>query len=217
MKEQSAQQSSDFLKKFTLAVLQVVEKRDFNIVPKTKEIIDADLVPELSHELLREFELNKRLMQKLKEVESISSTQTQTTQPSRQKGTPKQKPQAPRVPQPPQPSQPQEEGETHGFEKILPMLSDYSVSRIQCIAPNKPLIIVRTGQRYITKIALTAQEITDVFKGVSDQAHIPLIEGPFKVSLKEYTVNGINTRVANARFIIQKQTAYSLLEEKKKQ
>jgi len=207
MKEQTVQQSSSFLKKFTLAILQTVQEEKFDIKPKTKEIVDADLIPELTNELLREYELNKKLMEKLHNIKSIKMTHHKPSA-KKKKNTPRQATQS---------LQPiREEGETHGLEKIQPLLSDYSVSRIQCIAPNKPLVIVRTGQKQITRIILSPEEIKDVFKGIADLAHIPLIEGPFKASLKEYTINGINTRVANSRFIIQKQTAYSLLEREKR-
>ena len=207
MKEQTVQQSSSFLKKFTLAILLTVQEQNFNIKPERKEIVDADLIPELTNELLREHELNKKLIEKLR---GDKEAMRRTHHPAPTKRQPHTPSQATQSIQPPR-----EEGETHGFEKIQPLLSDYSVSRIQCIAPNKPLLIVRTGQKQITKIILSPEEIKDIFKGIADLAHIPLIEGPFKASLKEYTINGINTRVANSRFIIQKQTAYSLLEKTK--
>ena len=210
MKNQTIDKQSIFLKKFILAAFLVIEKKNFNIVPETKEIIDADLVPELSNELLHQYELNKKLIQKIHEVENINSEQPQQTiSPTIQILQPTTRTRR-RTTQSPQP--PTQNDGTNGFEKIQALLADYSISRIQCLAPNKPLTIIRTGQKQTTKINLTQKQISEVFQGIADQAHLPLIEGPFKVSLKEYTINGINSTVANARFIIQKQTAYSFLE-----
>ncbi len=211
MKTQKSIYDARFLKEFTLAVLQTVETQKFNI-PPTKEIIDADLVPELSEELLREYALNKEFLGKIRELDkSIEIIKESELKPITKFIPKKLKRFAKHVPQ-----RVSTTDTTSGYQKIQPLLRDPSVSRIQCFAPNKPLAIIRAGQKQITRILLSFNQIKDIFQEISDNAHIPLVEGPFKIVLKDLTINGINSQVTNAKFIIQKQTAYSLLEEKRK-
>lgn len=212
MKTQKSIYDARFLKKFTLAVIQTVGTEKFNI-PPTKEIIDADLVPELSEELLREYALNKEFLKKIRELDkSIEIVEEPKPEPEPKPSIHVKHRPSPR-PAMHTPTFPMGTDTTSGYKKIQPLLKDPSVSRIQCVSPNKPLIIIRAGQKQITKIALSPIQIKEIFEEIAEQAHIPLIEGPFKVALKDLTINGINSQVTNARFIIQKQTAYSLLEK----
>lgn len=218
MKTQKNIYDARFLKKFTLAIIQTVESQKFNI-PPTKEIINADLIPELSEELLREYELNNKFLQKIEELNNdIDNTEEiEKIEYPIQKTiiSPLYKKQQKTLIQPQLQTQTPGTDTTPGYQKIQPLLRDPSVSRIQCSGPNKPLMIIRTGQKQITRIILSPTQIKDIFQEIAEQAHIPLIEGPFKVALKELTINGIHSKMTNPQFIIQKQTAYSLLEKRR--
>jgi hypothetical protein len=212
----SKQQSiynAEFLKKFTLAVIQVVERQKLN-VPETKEIVDADIIPELSQELLRQYALNKKLIEEMRRLDKQSITKSQM--PKRRAPLVATKVQTPPVAKTKKQALPMlPTDEKNGFQKIKPLLNDYSVSRIRATAPNRPVVIIRSGQRQPTKIVLSQIQITQVFEHIAELAHIPLIEGPFKVTLKDYNINGINSNITGSRFIIQKETAYSMLEKQK--
>lgn len=222
MAEENLISSSKFLKEFTLSIIKVIESKKFNISTR-KIIVDADLIPELSEELMKEYAQNKDLLNKLEQIGEMNFLEPEPVilrpltnsqhQGIKNIGL-----------MPPIKSQQQPiiniqaiVAEGNGYEKIKPLLDDYSVSRIQCIAPQKPLVIIRSGQKQITKINLTQNEIQDVFLYFSEMAHIPLIEGPFKVLLREMSINGINSKLTESKFIIQKQTAYSLLEHPESQ
>jgi len=101
-----------------------------------------------------------------------------------------------------------------GYQKILPLISDIAVSKIQCVGPGKPVIVIRSGQKIVTKLALKQNEIYEVFKTLSNLANIPLVDGSFKLALENYTIDGINSLTSNSSFLIRKKTAYSLLERK---
>jgi len=225
----------DFIKQFTLAILKVIERNRFNIT-QPKVIIDADIIPELSDELIREYTLNEELLRKLQEIEEIDFLEPDAL-PMPERLSPEKKktvrqlglPQminpsiVNRTPPMPQkaalpgggmglqlPSDITRAGD--GYELILPFIEDPAVSRIQCIGPNKPIQIIKAGQKHSTKVALTQEQIHDVLQEIAEMAHIPLIEGPVKIALESYSLDGVNARITESKFIIQKKTAYSMLE-----
>ena len=211
-------QASDFLKQFTLSILKAIEYNEFNI-PETKIIVDADLIPELSRELMREYMQNRELLRKLHEIESMDFLEAEAPQlkplsHSQHKGL-KRIGLGDKIKSKKKPiiKTPVVIDEGDGYQKIKPFLDDYTVSRIQCIAPLKPIIIIRSGQKQVTRITLSKNEIGDVFGFFADTSHIPLIEGPFKIMLENMELNGVYSKITDSRFIIQKKTAYSLLEK----
>jgi hypothetical protein len=232
MAEQNQKTSSIFLKQFTFALIKAFEKKRSGF-DETKIIVDADLIPELSEELMREYLRNKNLLEKLERLDESdfltesfmkeplieqkrkvvggimsanklggrnlsfnNSGQKSKVQSQSNIGIPLQS----------------HDGE-NGYEKIRALLEDFSVSRIQCLSPFKPLIIIRSGQKQLTKFGLSQNEIYDVFLYFAEMAHLPLIEGPIKILLNNMEINGINSKLTESKFIIQKKTAYALLEK----
>lgn len=200
--------NKQFLKSYTLAILKVIEQKKYNYATP-KQIVDADLIPKLSEELMRRYALGEALRRKLHEQEQVPQKDHHPLPPPQRT-----------LPQPKQhqkeiPSTLVDPLDTRtGYQKIKPFLDDFSVSRIQCIAPQKPLIIIRAGQKITTKIALTKEDIHDVFLTITEMAHIPLIEGPVKVALQPFNIEGINSNIMDSKFIIQKNTAYAMLEKR---
>ncbi|MGK0232712.1 MAG: hypothetical protein ACI9P9_000809, partial [Patescibacteria group bacterium] len=180
MKLDKSLYDKDFLKQFTLAAIGYVEAEKYHIEPGM-EIIDADLIPELSRELVREYELNNLLLDELRRYNSTSQVveefesaivTTPAPKPRRMMST-RAPPRGRSHPikhdvATPHQSLPTGSVDTmNGYDKILPLLSDRSISRIQCFAPSKLLTIIRAGQRENTRIALSAEQITDIFERVS--------------------------------------------------
>ena len=95
-----------------------------------------------------------------------------------------------------------------GFDKILPILNDPSVMKIEHRAENQPLFITRLGQTFATKITLTEQEAMDILEELSKQSRIPLIKGVFRVYTKNFMIFAIISDFIKPRFIIQKTAFY---------
>jgi len=99
-----------------------------------------------------------------------------------------------------------------GFSKIEQFISDVQVSRIDCFGADKPIGVVLAGRKIKTKIALTSDEIQNVFETISSMANVPLMDGVVKVNVGKINFEGMNT--ITPKFTIKKQTAYSMLEAK---
>ena len=101
---------------------------------------------------------------------------------------------------------------SHDYGKITPLLNDPSVSSIECQGQEKPIMVIRAGQRQITKIILSAEEIKGILQKVSDNIHIPLLEGVFRAAIDNFLINAVISEMIGSRFIIKKQMSYSSLE-----
>lgn len=98
------------------------------------------------------------------------------------------------------------------YGKITPLLNDPSVSSIECQGHGKALMIIRAGQRQITRIVLSADEIRGILQKVSDTIHIPLLEGVFRAAADNFSINAVISEMIGSRFVIKKQTPYAILE-----
>lgn len=103
-------------------------------------------------------------------------------------------------------------GQNGKYGKLIPLLEDPSVSSIECAGKNKELTIIRVGQRQRTRIVLSADEIKEILNEVADEAHIPLVEGVFRASVKGFSISAVVSETIGSRFVIKKVTAYGLLE-----
>ncbi|NPE26825.1 hypothetical protein HNV12_02370 [Methanococcoides sp. SA1] len=101
---------------------------------------------------------------------------------------------------------------TQDYGKIMPLLDDPSVSNIECPGPDKPLFVVRVGQRQITKITLNPLEIRALLEKFAEAAHIPLLEGVFRVTVDGMNVSAVISEMLGSKFVIRKATPYGLLE-----
>jgi hypothetical protein len=100
------------------------------------------------------------------------------------------------------------------YGKIMPLLNDPSVSTIECQGVGKPVMVIRAGQKQVTKIVLTAKEIKEILQKVSDAVHIPLLEGVFRAAVDNFSINAVISEMIGSRFVIKKAGAYALLEGK---
>ena len=99
------------------------------------------------------------------------------------------------------------------YGKITPLLNDPSVSTIECQGPKKQVMIIRAGQRQLTRIVLSAEDIKGILQKVSDTIHIPLLEGVFRAAADNFSINAVISQMIGSRFVIKKQNAYALLEQ----
>ena len=91
-----------------------------------------------------------------------------------------------------------------GLGKLDQILRDPSVTVIECNGPSQNLSIVRAGQKQFTKISLNSIEIKEFLEKSATKAHVPLLEGVFKVAVDNYIVNAVVSSVIGSRFILKK-------------
>lgn len=92
-----------------------------------------------------------------------------------------------------------------GYGKIDPLLHDPSVSIIECEGPNKPLSIMRYGQRQRTRVSLYKAEIEQLLEKISEEVHIPLLEGVFRAAVEGFSLHAVISPTIGTRFVVKKQ------------
>ncbi len=91
-----------------------------------------------------------------------------------------------------------------GFDKLIQLLGDASVTRIEYQAGNKPLLITRFGQTFPSKIIISEPEAMEVLEEFSKQAKIPLVKGIFRVGIRNLMVFAVVSDFIKPRFVVQK-------------
>ena len=204
-----------FIQKFVFAILRNVS---CGSIPRDERyVIHADLVPKVS----------ERTMMSIMDKSSVVPRELVVPKrPVVSPRVPVRRVMPPRVPvrrvmpqrvAPPQPqiTPPPTSGNvglSQDYGKIMPLLNDASVSTIECQGAGKPLMIIRAGQRQVTRVSLSAGEIKDVLDKVSEAVHIPILEGVFRAAVDNFSLNAVVSEIIGSRFVIKKQNAYALLE-----
>lgn len=206
-----------FIRKFVFTIIQSIRAK--NLSYEEKHVIHADLVPKVSEKVMRA---------------SLGEKKTPMSFVKNRLVAPMPKPRIMRasIPPPVRQMSPQIPQVTHlknviappiiprgapvrlsqDYGKITPLLNDPSVSTIECQGVGKPIVIIRAGQKQITKIVLSADDIKKFLRKVSDAVHIPLLEGVFRAAVDNFSVNAVISEIIGSRFVIKKQTAYTMLE-----
>ncbi len=91
------------------------------------------------------------------------------------------------------------------LSKIRQLLRDPSVFSVECLGNDKPLRIIRSGQRQMTNISLNKEEISTLLKKFSSESRIPLFDGVFKVAVENLLLNAVISGIIGSKFIIKKQ------------
>ena len=217
-----------FIQKFVFAIINNIRARNF--VYEERHVINADLVPRTSERVMQ-----ASLGEKIRKREVAPAVKAPVVVRKRDMGglvapiaRPRPRMVARRIPPPVQappvapiarhvavPAAPQGEavGLSQDYGKITPLLNDPSVSTIECQGVGKPVVVIRAGQKQVTKIVLSAKEIKDILQKVSDAVHIPLLEGVFRAAVDNFSINAVISEMIGSRFVIKKATAYGLLEK----
>ena len=220
-----------FIQEFTFAVIKTI--RSHNLYKEDKHIIHADLVPKISKKVMQSSLGSKRINrvenpyvftpriiknETAKLITPIKNMQVSKPiiQMSSRQVSPQ--PQAPKIIPPIRTHVPLNISQgipirlNQNYGKITPLLDDPSVSTIECQGTEKPIMIIRAGQKQMTKITLNAEEIKNILKKVSDTTHIPLLDGVFRAAVDNFSINAIISGTIGSRFVIKKANAYSMLE-----
>lgn len=101
------------------------------------------------------------------------------------------------------------------FKKINPFLKDPTIQLVECPGPGKNLLVKKYNKIHITRTTLSQQEINKLIDYFSKEARVPLIGGILKAAVKNIIISAIVSEFVGSRFIINKITPYSIIEEKK--
>jgi len=218
-----------FFRGFVLSAIQVIRARNF--VHEEKIVIDADLVPKVSEKVMA-----AAVSLPLPVVEKVEPKPVVVKRDMSELVAPIRRPHKVQVVAPEQVVMPpvradveqvseptqgivapvvvadKAVGEDGEYGKLGPLLNDPSISTIECSGEDKELMIIRAGQRQRTRISLNRVEIQEILNRVADEAHIPLIEGVFRASVKGFSVSAVVSEMIGSKFLIKKVTAYNLLE-----
>jgi hypothetical protein len=219
-----------FLREFTLALLKTVKICKFCTIKQ--EVINADLVPHVAEKIIQEKMLGeKEIMpefqesKKLPELPVIEFPKPAVKKPmpkaiflpksAMKKPAPVLKPASiiPKI-EPPVtiPAPADYKMPESSFGKIDSLLRDPTITMIECSGAGQNISVIRIGQKQFTKISLNPLEIKNLLEKVAEKARVPLIEGVFRAEIENFSINAVISSVIGSRFVIKKQTPYSLLE-----
>jgi len=90
--------------------------------------------------------------------------------------------------------------------KINPLIKDLTVINIECKGPGKNLIVKRTkGEKRLTAIKLTEQEIKQTIQKFSQAAKVPIEQGTFKAAVGKLIISAIISDI-DSKFLITKMS-----------
>jgi hypothetical protein len=225
------------IRRFVLNIIQNIREKKYSY--EAREIVHADIVPKVSKKVMRHSMRERRIVPKPQKVEprfvdnasKVNFRKRDMSElvapikavPQRQNiaqvvppvTPPVQVPMAPKNSGSGTTNSPPSGGKlilTQDYGKIMPLLNDPTISTIDCPGPDKPIFVVRAEQRELTKISLNILEIKALLEKLADDAHVPLVEGVFRVSVNGLNINAIISEMLGTKFVIRKATAYGLLE-----
>jgi hypothetical protein len=96
--------------------------------------------------------------------------------------------------------------------KLNFLLRDPQVTLIECPGSGRLVFVRKLGQTQSTTISLGEQEIKDIISRFSEKARIPLIGKVFTAIVGSLKIFAVISDFAGSRFIISRQTPYSILD-----
>ena len=91
--------------------------------------------------------------------------------------------------------------------KINSLLNDPAVQMIECLGPEKQILVYKSGVIQNTNIVLNNEEINLLMKELSEKTKIPLISGVFKTALGNMVITAVISDFIGTRFMIQRKTS----------
>jgi hypothetical protein len=211
--------TSPLVNKMVLAVIKTFRLRN---IKKPTAVIHADLVPRVSEKVMQASlkekivspktnEMTPSLIPKMEELIKPIKVHLPQRRPTPRAILPPPKSPKPiqRTVQVPSNVSPHLDGE---YGKLDGLFNDPSISSIECPGPGKPFLIIRAGQRQFTRVTMSPKEIKEFLEKIADEAKIPLIEGVFRAAVHDFSINAVISEIIGSRFVIKKQTPYSMLE-----
>lgn len=75
---------------------------------------------------------------------------------------------------------------------------------IECLGPDKPLLVTARGVKQQTRISLSKEEIRMFFESISAKTNIPLVNGVFRVSWDNLIINAVVSDNLEPKFVLKK-------------
>lgn len=200
----------DFVKR---AILDMAAK---NISREEKHLLNSDLVPRFSNKVAKSYVMDgPETFKKIEERRKNQVISPVSKVPLKSSVPPQiilPKPSPPHNLNQRQITSPlfQKETPLLKYGKITTLLGDPSVSAIECPGPGKQINVFRGGQRQITRITLNAEEIGSILKKFSEEAHVPLMEGVFRVIVDNFSINAVISEIVGSKFILKKSSPSGL-------
>jgi hypothetical protein len=158
--------------------------------------IDTSIVPQLSKRIMGE---QKELLESLSLGETAPASQI-PTQENRQQPLRQQRP----ISQKSSPITIKMPQNISGYDKLISLLRNPQIQYIECEGKDIPLKIISRGQKQITNVVLSEEDLRDILKQISEKARIPLVEGVFKVAVENFIFNAVISELVGTTFIIKK-------------
>lgn len=98
------------------------------------------------------------------------------------------------------------------LNKLEQLVRDNRVTVIECPGPGKPVLVKSLGRIIPSQVTLSEQEIKSIIETFSKFAKIPAIGGIFKAAVGNLVITAVLSDYVGSRFIINKYTPYSLIE-----
>ncbi len=208
-------ENSYIIETFTRAIIETIYSTKIRKT-EIREIINADLIPNIGEELTKKHQLITREIQPLpqqplpnfKSLEKFHNPHSikpvlnfRQMQRARAKMKTMPAPQNLNLPS----------GE---FGRIDSLIKNPSITTIECPGENKFISIIKSGLKQSTRIVLNKEEITHLLEIIAQEAHIPLIDGVFRAAIRDFVVEAIISEDIGTRFVIKKVNPYALLERK---
>lgn len=96
--------------------------------------------------------------------------------------------------------------------KLDPFVKDNTVQMIECKGPGKGILIKAKNRISSTRVTLSEQEIKNIIDYFSNSAQIPIMGGILKAAVDNLIISAVVSDYVGSRFIITKQSPYSLIE-----
>jgi len=194
--------NSPFIKLFTETVIRTVAIRKFGRI--RREVLNTDLIPSISEETIKSSMSARRIFPDLTNLpHPLPSLSTIPIPPPWLRANNSfQIPINYTIPS---------SGE---YGKLSQLIKETSITTIECNGAEKDLTIIKAGEKQLTKISLSQEEIKGFLELIAKKANVPLIEGVFKAQVDNIEINAVISEVIGARFIIRKNGPYNLIKKK---
>ncbi len=92
------------------------------------------------------------------------------------------------------------------LKRIQPLLTDKTITSIECSGPGMPIMIARGAYTQSTPVHFTVDEINKIIKEISERTKIPLnASGVFKAAIGDIIITAVLSEFVGTRFVIQKK------------
>lgn len=97
--------------------------------------------------------------------------------------------------------------------KLNALLGDSRITSIECLGPGKIILVRSMGKTSQTQIILNEEEIKNITENFAKAAKVPILGGVFKAAVGSLVITAVISDFVGSRFIINKYTPYSILEQ----